>query len=1018
MTAPPGSRMPISFNKLDSRQRQAVEHVRGPMLVVAGAGTGKTTVLVERVANLIRERHAKPEEILAVSYSENSARELGERVRYELRDLQVSGLKTSTFHAYCLQMLKANGRGFSPIMREDLWVLLRRRISELRLDRFIKAANPAEFLNDLLKFCDRCRDELVSAADYKRYVQGLEQKGTLPRVSRSKESAALSRQEKLARCQEIARVYHKVEEMLAEKNLGTFGDMIVDAVRLLREDAAVLHRQRAGARFILIDEFQDSNRAQIELAALLAGTEQNIFAVGDPDQAIYRFRGASSGAFDEFLSCFPDARLVTLARNHRSRSSILRCAFAAISRNPEIVSAAGAQGLKFQRTELQSAREEEAEKSAKILPPPEPVSIVLTGDGRSEAAEIAESILELRNASAGELKWRDCAVLYRSHIHREYLAEEFYLRNIPFAVSGMDTLRTTAARDLLAALRAICFPRDAVSALRVAALPQFGIRGDELQVALDHAGREPDIVSVLAAVSGGDKVLRDLESCREFLRSDKPSPTASAMLPWVVACFQMDGTDPAVVALRKFVDDWEEKTTTETRRLAEFLEYLDYYVEADGHVCLPDPPDELDAVRLLTAHAAKGLEFKHVFVVRANTNSFPSQYRESLFAFPDALRNPPPAAGQEEDERDVDSRDRSLHHHEERRLFYVAMTRARDSLTLCAKPGPGSDATPPGFLRLLMKDAGLRTILRVRPARPYRIDLAAAASPVAASAVAGWLLQTPESPLSGSPLSASAIETYERCPLQFKIEQQWNLPGEVVGAMQFGNAMHSVMKHYFDSLRAGRELSAEEITEYFRSTLDRLPFDDALQRQLYEKQGAAQLAAFAKMRQSSAPLAVCATERGFKIEIGGVEVQGRMDRLDTLPGPATAPGTTATQSSQAVAITDYKTGRPRNQKDADASLQLSIYALAAERAWGYDPQRLTFHNLETSALVETSRTRDDLRKTEDRVRQVAENIARGNFEPHPDRHCLWCAYYNICPATEQKLYSIAKSMQAVSTGVN
>jgi len=344
------------------------------------------------------------------------------------------------------------------------------------------------------------------------------------------------------------------------------------------------------------------------------------------------------------------------------------------------------------------------------------------------------------------------------------------------------------------------------------------------------------------------------------------------------------------------------------------------------------------------------------------------------------------------------------------------MTRARDSLTVCAKPGIGKDATPSGFLRPLMSDAGLRPFLRSRPARTYRIDLAAAASaPAISSSVAGWLLQPPEKPLSGLPLSASAIETYERCPLQFKIEQQWNLPGEVVAAMQFGNAMHSVMKHYFDELRAGRELSAEQITQYFRGTLANLPFDDPVQRQLYEKQGTAQLAAFAKMRQTSAPTAVCATERGFKIEIGGVEVQGRIDRLDTLLAPQTA---TTASISMAVAITDYKTGRPRSQKDADASLQLSIYALAAERAWGYDPQRLTFHNLETNALVETSRSRDQLRDVEDRVREVAENIAGGNFDPNPDRHCMWCAYRSICPATEQKLYSIAKSMQAVATGVN
>src|SRR5438477_11337 len=199
----------------DDRQREAIEHVHGPMLVVAGAGTGKTTVLSHRIERLVREGHAQPGEILALTYTVNAANEMRERVRKLLGGRVV---QAATFHDYCLNLLKGAHKDFGVLDDKDLWIYLRRRIRELRLEHYIRAANIGQFLNDLLEFVSRCHDELVTPEQYADYVERLERKEVpIPRVAKSKN--VLADAEVLGRCREIARVYSTLERWLQEENL-------------------------------------------------------------------------------------------------------------------------------------------------------------------------------------------------------------------------------------------------------------------------------------------------------------------------------------------------------------------------------------------------------------------------------------------------------------------------------------------------------------------------------------------------------------------------------------------------------------------------------------------------------------------------------------------------------------------------------------------------------------------------------------------------------------------------------
>ena len=1016
--------------KLNPEQLEAVEHGAGPLLVIAGPGSGKTRVITQRIVHLLeRVPGLQPQNILALTYTDKAAAEMEHRVRQALPWLEKSP-HISTFHAFCYHLLRQRQFERRLLDKVDVWIFLRRRMASLELERYQKLAEPGAFLHNLNDFFSRCQDELVESYDFAAYVRKVEE-DFLSRAAAFAADRAVSfgpatwvhpaespdlklEQEEVARQKELARVFRNSRRLIEEAGASSLGSLISEAVRLLDRDPEMLERCRAQYQYVLVDEFQDTNFAQVELLRRLLDAPLNITAVGDDDQAIYRFRGASHGAFQMFDEAFPGHQTVYLDRNYRSTRRILHAAGVVIGKND--------------RYENKSPLKTEN---------PEGPSVYLaeSPDYESEAVWVADEVdrLARRGRAFGEV-----AVLYRAHHHRDLLVREFRCRRVPFAIRQLSVLSTALLRDLVAYLSLVQSPHDNISLTRVLLAPRWRFP-DDLALAIRRQAVK-DRCSIWSAVQAMERTLfstelknsgwPELDRMLGELRRCAESVPVTAVFDRLVEQLDLAFVpgDPDRINLetfREFLKGWEQKS--ETAKLREFMEYFQYFVEAGGTVEAPEPENPANAVQMMTVHAAKGLEFPVVFIMSVARQRFPHREERPVIEFPDELRKGPPVPP-------------DIHLQEERRLFYVAMTRARERLYVSSVGARGKK--PSVFVDDLLSDPVVRArdIERIEVAQAAAEVQAGPAPRVAASPasparsenptgqgslfapVAGsgyvhpdlerWASRAPEvNPNGKLQLSATAIEDYRECPLKFKYRQYYRIPTAAQAALTFGSLMHQSVRHYFRLRREGAA-TFEAVRDFYLRSWKDVGFEDSYQEQTYKKAGLEQLREFVE-RNNASPVASedIALEERFTLDLGDVVLDGRIDQINPLtcgadippaPAPAGARRTAGTPALPPVELIDYKTGRPRSQKDADKSLQLSIYALAAKRLLQVNPVRLTFYNLTNNQPVSTIRTAKDLDKALGEIRDVATKIRSLLFDPKPGFACKYCDFVPICPAHEEE----------------
>src|SRR5271167_346228 len=461
--------------QLNEAQRSAITHGEGPLLVIAGAGTGKTRVITERIRHLLQSDDSlSGKNILGLTFTNKAAGEMKARVVRATGE-RGKDVTLATFHAFCESLLKEAAPERLMIDKVDHWILLRRNLERLKLDKYRRLADPGQFLNDFVEFFSRCQDELVSCEDYQRYADGLAAQLESERAVLD-EDTFKERAEDVALRQEIARAYRASEELLREKKRVSFGSLITGAVELLETNTDRRRTLQEKYRYILVDEFQDTNIAQLRLLELLAWDKKSIVAVGDNDQAIYRFRGASFGSFKLFLERFAGWRegqdstpfRVSLVENYRSTPNILRVATQVIAQNT--VSA------DFPKKVL-SANKEESEK----------IRIVELETEHDEARWIVSELLRMRAAGR---KWREFAILYRQHAHRHDLVEELCRHKIPFVISRLSILDHPLVKDVLAYLHLIENPADDIACARVLAAPAWSLEPGDLVRLAERARKE------------------------------------------------------------------------------------------------------------------------------------------------------------------------------------------------------------------------------------------------------------------------------------------------------------------------------------------------------------------------------------------------------------------------------------------------------------------------------------------------------------------------------------------------
>ncbi len=979
--------------ELNPEQRQAIEHGDGPMLVIAGPGSGKTRVITERIVHLLNHVPGlQPEQILAVTFTEKAAGEMKWRVQKALPELE-SSPHVSTFHAFCFEILRARHFERRLLDKVDVWIFLRQRMEHLGLDFYQKLAEPGAFLHDLNEFFSRCQDELIEPEDFEAYVAEAE-KGFRNGAPQLDPAMAAIEGEEILKKKELARVFRNSRKLIEDAGCSNLGSLISETVRLFDREPEVRERTQARYRYVLVDEFQDSNFAQVELLLRLIAPPFNITAVGDDDQAIYRFRGAALGAFEMFERAFPGGKVVNLFRNYRSTRRVLRAAGAVIARNTH-------SGKKHS---LKTEREE----GGKVL-------LLDSPDYPSEAAWVAEDIQRLTDRGT---RPGDIAVLYRAHNHRDLLVDELRARQIAFNIRGLSVLSTVILRDIVAYLNLVHSPHNNISLTRVLLTERWCFPESLALEVRRQAAR--DRCSLFAAIEARDKaepsgdVSRtgwgELRRLLANLRAASHELAVARLFEKVVQTVApAPGISPAdqtyLEAFRKFLEEWEKKS--ETWRLAEFMAYFQYFQDAGGKIESPAPRDPANAVQMMTVHSAKGLEFPIVFILSVAPRRFPHNEQKAVIEFPDELRKgpaPPP----------------DIHLQEERRLFFVGMTRARDRLTISSVCKLGKK--PSVFIDDLMSNPAVtaRDIERiaapeVREGRTETVPAAGRAAPNPpapeetqpslfgedSSALRGVnpRLSGLVGPLSANSqdgkqlLSATAIETFQTCPLKFKLGHILKVPAGPQPTLTFGNIMHQTVRHYFELRKKGR-VASEQMEEFYLKAWRDAGFEDAYQEQTYRKAGLEQLREFVLRHEATDAVSDgVRAEEHFSLDLGECLLDGRIDQINSLAAAGRA-------MDSAVELVDYKTGRPKTQKDADKSLQLSIYALAARDQLKLRPERLTFYNLTSNEPVSTTRTAGDLKAAVEEIREAAGEIRGSTFEPTPGFACKWCDYVPICPAHE------------------
>lgn len=980
--------------KLNKEQLTAVRFGDGPLLIVAGAGTGKTTVITERIKNLIKKEKAKPAEILALTFTEKAAREMETRVDMAL-PYGYTQMWITTFHAFGERVLRQDAinigldPGFKLMTSAESVIFFRKNLFSFNLNYFRPLGNPNKFIGGILSHFNRLKDEDITPLQYGHWVDSFLQKKT-------------TEKEEADKYLELAQAYRKYEELKVKNGLMDFSDLISNTLTLFRTRKNILDRYCDQFKYVLIDEFQDTNFAQNELAILLSGKRKNITVVGDDDQAIYRWRGAAISNIIQFRSRFPDTKMVVLTKNYRSTGEILNSAYTLIQKNnPDRLEI---------KEHLNKKLTPERKKRGSA------VELIYTERVEDEAEEVVKKIIKLKNnsdnlPSAGSpdpYGYNDFAILVRANNYADPFVRSLERAGIPYQFLGPGMLfRQPEVKDLIAYLKFLSDLTDSVALFRVLSMSVFGLPSREM-AEINNFARRMGLTTyeALEVIVAHHNSTADHWSLRKNYGSYLPhlseatKRALSAFLEMVERHLSLTVKETAGQLLYYFLEDTgilkqmtefktasDEKKALNISKLFDKLKSFEVENEEAGITAVVDWIDmamelgesplaadtdwtENDAVNILTIHASKGLEFPVVFLVNLVQQRFPTGQRKEQIPIPDDLVKEILPEG-------------DYHLEEERRLFYVGMTRARDSLFLTAANYYGEGKRERKISPFIIDTLGEKVVSRQKK------------SGIKQLALLEWRKkEEPEKPVIRQPLeylSYSQIETFLTCPLQYKYRYLLKIPVPRNAAGSFGSSVHLALQKFYEKVKRGEKPLKEDLLNLFTDVWIPVGYGTKKYEESMKERGRIMLTTFYDTAYNPGiiPLSL---EQVFKIRLTpALKLGGKIDRIDLNGGK--------------MEIIDYKTGKRPKESEIRENLQMTVYALAATDPGIYNKKPedviFSFYFFDGQEKISSTRTKAQLEEAREKLIKTAGDIMTSKMEAKVGPWCNFCDFRLICEAWQK-----------------
>ncbi|OGY09278.1 MAG: hypothetical protein A3D24_02650 [Candidatus Blackburnbacteria bacterium RIFCSPHIGHO2_02_FULL_39_13] len=968
---------------LNKEQKEAVEHGLGPLLIIAGAGTGKTTVVTQRIKHLITNNLAQPSEILALTFTEKAACEMEERIDQAM-PYGYSQMWICTFHSFCDRVLRNEALqiGLDPryrLMTEAESIrFFKQLLFEFKLKYFCPLGNPAKFISGMIQHFSRLKDEDVLPSEYVKWVN---------RQSKSKSKIDIETDKDKEKFQELAGAYEKYEELKAKGGKMDFSDLISNTLKLFRSRPNVLKQYQKQFKYILVDEFQDTNIAQNDLVKMLTGDKQNLTVVADDDQSIYKWRGAAVSNVMQFRTSFPRLKVVSLTTNYRSTQTILDYSYKLIqNNNPDRLEV---------RENINKKLIAASQDKGSV---PEFLHVAKVED---EAEIVVKKILKL--VKTENRNFSDFAILVRANNHSDPFVRAFSRLAVPYQFLGPGQLfHKEEVKELIAYLKVLYNFEDSVAFYKVLTMDIFGISGRDLAATINYAKKfNSSLFEAAEKVVKGD-VLVDTDTKRKISviveMIHKHLKLVSKESAGQIAYYFLQDSG----ILKSMINPQTESDAKKVSNIAKFFDKLKSY-ETDNDdasvfavvdwidlsMDLGESPlandtdwDKENAVNILTIHSSKGLEFPVVFVVNLVSQRFPTIERREQIPIPEELIKEVLPVG-------------DYHLQEERRLFYVAVTRAKERLFLTAADYYGEGKREKKISQFVVEMLGQEAVVK------YDKEIEQETEQLSFLNFAPMVLEKTNAPQLNTPrpvtyLSYSQIDTFNFCPLHYKMRYISKIPTSTSAALSFGNTLHITLKEFNDSIRRGQIIGKKELLGIYDKSWIKEGYQNKSHEREMKRKGESYLNAYLESDLFDPKNPPLALEEPFTFSLGNsLKVGGKIDRVN--------------KTAKGIEIIDYKTTDYSSKdlptaKELAKDLQLSFYALAAQHVkfpFLSKPQGeiiLSLYLFDKGVKLSTTRTTEDLEVATSEILKTKEEIEKSDFSCKGGFWCKNCEYKLFCEA--------------------